>query len=51
MYSKTDVQGDLQTQLESLFHTVWESERQWAVDDRIDLALRLEAARNLSSEH
>ena len=32
---------DLQTQLESLFHTVWALEKQWQIEDRIDLAIRL----------
>jgi hypothetical protein len=30
---------DLQSQLEALFHTVWEAEDNWQFDDRIDLAL------------
>ena len=30
---------DLQTQLESLLHEVWECEADWRLDDRIDLAL------------
>jgi len=37
--------GDLQTQLESLLDTVWECDRQWALDDRIALAVRLARAR------
>ena len=30
---------DLNTQLESLLHQVWECEAEWRLDDRIDLAL------------
>ena len=45
MNSRTHAESDLQTQLESLLHTVWECEREWAIDDRIDLAVRLQAAR------
>ncbi len=45
MNAKTHAEGDLQTQLESLLRTVWECEREWAIDDRIDLAVRLEAVR------
>jgi len=30
---------DLQSQLEALFHTVWNAEENWRLDDRIDLAL------------
>jgi hypothetical protein len=30
---------DLQSQLEALFHTVWNAEDNWRLDDRIDLAL------------
>jgi len=30
---------DLQSQLEALFHTVWDAEENWRLDDRIDLAL------------
>jgi len=30
---------DLQSQLEALFHAVWNAERNWRLDDRIDLAL------------
>lgn len=33
---------DLAAQLESLLHTVWECEKDWALDDRIDLSLRSE---------
>ncbi|TMF85922.1 MAG: hypothetical protein E6I08_12740 [Chloroflexi bacterium] len=32
---------DLNTQLESLLHQVWECEAEWRLDDRIDLALHL----------
>ena len=31
---------DLQTQLEDLLDSVWESEANWRLDDRIDLALK-----------
>ena len=34
-------QTDLQTHLESLFHAVWEQEKQWRTEDRIDAAVRL----------
>ena len=30
---------DLDTQLETLLHQVWECEAEWRLDDRIDLAL------------
>jgi hypothetical protein len=30
---------DLQTQFEALLDTVWDSEANWRLDDRIDLAL------------
>jgi hypothetical protein len=30
---------DLQTQLEALLDAVWDSEANWRLDDRIDLAL------------
>jgi hypothetical protein len=30
---------DLQSQLEALFHAVWNAEDNWRLDDRIDLAL------------
>jgi hypothetical protein len=30
---------DLQTQLEALLDMVWDSEANWRLDDRIDLAL------------
>lgn len=36
---------DLPSQVESLFHTVWECERDWRLDNRIELALRREQAR------
>jgi hypothetical protein len=32
---------DLASQLEDLFHQVWSSEANWALDDRIDLSLRI----------
>jgi hypothetical protein len=32
--------ADLDTQLESLFHIVWEQEKQWRMEARIDLAVR-----------
>lgn len=35
---------DLPSQLETLFHLVWQCEREWRLDDRIDLALRREEA-------
>lgn len=35
---------DLPAQLESLLHLVWQCEEEWRLDDRIDLALRREAA-------
>lgn len=35
---------DLASQVESLFHTVWECEEDWRLNDRIDLALRREQA-------
>ncbi len=38
------VESDLQTQLESLLDTVWACERQWAAEDRIDLAIRIAEA-------
>ena len=31
---------DLQSQLEGLLDTVWDSEANWRLDDRIDLATR-----------
>ena len=37
---------DLQTQLESILHCVWNAERQWRWDDRITLAVRLEQLRS-----
>ena len=33
---------DLPAQLESLLHLVWQCEKEWRLDDRIDLALRRE---------
>lgn len=36
--------SDLPAELESLFHTVWQCEKDWRLDDRIDLALRREEA-------
>ena len=44
MNQRISVESDLDTQLESLLHTVWECERRWAVDNRIDLAIRLAEA-------
>ena len=35
---------DLPAQLESLLHMVWQCEEEWRLDDRIDLALRRDAA-------
>lgn len=35
---------DLPSQVEGLLHTVWECERDWRLDDRIDLALGREQA-------
>ena len=32
---------DLQTQLESILDCVWRCEREWALDDRIDCALKV----------
>ena len=32
---------DLQTQLESLFHTVWQQEKQWQTEDRLDRSIHL----------
>ena len=49
MSDQNIVESDLQTQLESLFDTVWKCEQQWALDRRIDLALRLEASQRRSS--
>ena len=49
MNDQNIIESDLQTQLESLFDSVWDCERQWALDDRIDLAVRLEAAQQRSS--
>jgi hypothetical protein len=31
--------------MESLFDTVWQCEREWALDDRIDLALKISRKR------
>ena len=36
---------DLHTQLESLFDQVWQSESDWRLWDRVDVAVRLEAFR------
>lgn len=36
---------DLQTQMEDILNTVWEAERWARLDDRIELALRLEGRR------
>jgi hypothetical protein len=46
MRHQDSTESDLQTQFESLLDTVWECERQWALDDRLDLARRLEAAQS-----
>lgn len=35
---------DLPAQLESLLHLVWQCEKEWRLDDRIDLAFRREEA-------
>lgn len=41
-FSVPSVEGpDLYTQLEALFHQVWEQEHAWRDEDRIDLAARL----------
>ena len=37
--------AELASQLEDLLHQVWECERWWSVQDRLDLAARIEAAR------
>jgi hypothetical protein len=37
---------DLHTQLETLFHAVWEAERRAAVEDRIDATVRVATARD-----
>lgn len=34
---------DLQSQLEDLFHSVWEQEKLWRVEDRLDGLIRLTA--------
>jgi hypothetical protein len=39
--SAEKTQGDLPTQLEGLLHVVWSCERWWAVEDRVDLAVRV----------
>lgn len=44
MRSETTRPMDLAAQLESLLHTVWQCEAEWRLDDRIDLALRRDAA-------
>jgi len=44
MKPRIGAESDLETQLESLLHTVWECERRWAVEDRIDLAIRIAEA-------
>ena len=36
---------DLQTQLESLFDQVWQSEADWQLWDRIEVMAKLEAAK------
>lgn len=35
---------DLQTQLESLFHVVWQQEKQWRTEDRLDRSIHLAAS-------
>lgn len=35
---------DVAAQLEGLFHAVWECEKEWRLDDRIDLAVRRDKA-------
>lgn len=35
---------DMAAQLEGLFHVDWECEKEWRLDDRIDLALRRDEA-------
>jgi hypothetical protein len=35
---------DLQTQLEDLFDTVWNQEKMWRREDRVDAAVRLRAS-------
>ena len=49
MSDQNIIESDLQTQLESLFDTVWKCEQQWTLDNRIDLAMRLDAAQRYSS--
>jgi hypothetical protein len=39
MNSEASTSPDLQAQLESLFDSVWQCERQWRIDDRFDLML------------
>lgn len=39
--SAEKTQGDLPTQLEGLLHVVWSCERWWAIEDRVDLAVRV----------
>jgi hypothetical protein len=41
---------DLGTQLESLFDTVWRSERIWNLEDRIDRNITLDLWRNRQAE-
>jgi hypothetical protein len=42
---------DLQTQLEDLFHAVWNQEKMWRTEDRIDAALRLLASAACPERH
>ena len=39
MNPEASIAADLQEQLEGLFDTVWQCERQWRIDDRFDLML------------
>jgi hypothetical protein len=42
---------DLQTQLEDLFHAVWNQEKMWRTEDRIDAAVRLHASTGCPERH
>lgn len=44
MDPRISAECDLETQFESLLHTVWECERRWAAEDRIDFAIRIAEA-------
>ncbi len=35
----SELRDDLDSQLESLLHTVWQCERQWRLDDRFEVML------------